>query len=224
MNRFKGDFGRSTEVSMGGLGSGRLPGWGRLTVDDVPLLDVAVLHDLGHFGPARKASTLTWSFPHEVTVQCRGGTHGVSLFVRSAPDNRWTLDDYLPVEWVRCRLGGERPFFGCPSCERRVLHLYLRERFRCRRCTDLRYPSQREDEFDRARRRAHKLRCRLQAQKIERWEAVPRPKGMWRKTFKRLEERLFWAEDSVRTAFVDRAKLLIEQQDEQLRRREERER
>ena len=68
---------------------------------------------------------------------------------------------------VPCRFGGSRPYFICPgvvngtSCGRRVTKLYSGGRyFLCRHCYGLAYASQREDEMDRALRRANKIRMR----------------------------------------------------------------
>jgi hypothetical protein len=92
------------------------------------------------------------------------------------------------------KFGGTRVYFVCPGseCGRRVSKLYLaRGALRCRDCHGLAYECQAEDRQRRARRRADKRRASLGAQK---WSAgaVPvmkRPKGMWQRTFARLEER-----------------------------------
>ena len=45
-----------------------------------------------------------------------------------------------------CHYGGERPWFLCPHCGRRVAILYGGAVFACRTCYGLAYEVQREDE------------------------------------------------------------------------------
>ena len=88
-----------------------------------------------------------------------------------------------------CNFGGERPWFVCHrvTCGRRVAILYGPGKyFLCRRCYDLRYESQREDNKDRALRRAQKIRQRLGGS-ANMMEPFPdRPKGMHHDTYMRL--------------------------------------
>lgn len=67
------------------------------------------------------------------------------------------------IDWTVCHLGGERPWFMCPNpeCQRRCAILYQGQIFQCRRCMQLRYPSQREPSYDRLARRAENIRHRL---------------------------------------------------------------
>src|SRR5262249_26967771 len=50
---------------------------------------------------------------------------------------RATLPQSVRVSWSPCYLGGERPWFHCPGCSRRIAKLYWggeRLGYRCRRC------------------------------------------------------------------------------------------
>jgi hypothetical protein len=66
--------------------------------------------------------------------------------------------------------GGKRPWFVCPTCQRRVGVLYHANDlpFRCRTCCGLAYPSQyqsRDQSYGRQRRMvSHRERDRLSAQ------------------------------------------------------------
>ncbi|XFB08130.1 hypothetical protein AAGT13_09390, partial [Azotobacter salinestris] len=55
---------------------------------------------------------------------------------------RQAKDYPVPVTWTPCHLGGERPWFLCPYCGRRVAKLYLQSVFACRHCLRLNYASQ----------------------------------------------------------------------------------
>jgi hypothetical protein len=87
---------------------------------------------------------------------------------------------------VACRFGGARPYFICPgvvsgiACGRRVAKLYgSGQYFLCRHCYRLGHASQIEDPWDRALRRADKIRQRLGG---EPGMAAPfpiKPKGAW---------------------------------------------
>lgn len=102
----------------------------------------------------------------------------------------------VPVRNLACPYGGTRPLLACPRCSRSARFLYLLgSQFVCRRCTRLRYLSQ---------CMAGRSRTTLEIQKIQRrllggevssgWLPfeVPedRPKGMRRKTHKRLLQRV----------------------------------
>ena len=99
-------------------------------------------------------------------------------------------DREVPVRLTTtpCKFGGERYWFECPAlgCGRRVAILYLGTIPACRHCFRLAYPSQRETEYDRAGRRADRIRERLG------WEPGflngigDKPKGMHWRTYERL--------------------------------------
>jgi hypothetical protein len=84
-------------------------------------------------------------------------------------DNEWNdVDERVGIVWRNCPFGGRRPLFLCPGvvngriCGRAVLKLYGADRFfLCRHCYRLSYASQSEDPWDRALRRANKIRTRL---------------------------------------------------------------
>lgn len=146
---------------MGGTGSGTWERTGaKRTTEDVPSLDVREL---------RRDGTL------------ENGRQGIDLggYVQ------------LEVVWSGAGFGKAdqlRPWFVCPGdgCGRRAAILYFDDeadppRLACRACSGLAYPSQREGELARARRRAEKLRARLGPH-----PEVAKPKGMRHQTFVRL--------------------------------------
>lgn len=110
---------------------------------------------------------------------CDSGNSGLSVTHR------------VRLEWTACHMGGTRPWFLCPleSCDRRVAILYVRKgRFACRRCYRLAYPSQRESYDDLALRKANRIRDRLGWIPGIAFGTGQRPKGMHRKTYRRLRQ------------------------------------
>jgi hypothetical protein len=94
------------------------------------------------------------------------------------------------LSWTACHYGGKRAWFICPAkgCGQRVALLYLGGSgiFACRHCYQLAYACQREVSYDRATRRADKIRKQLE------WEPGIlngkgfKPKGMHWKTYQKL--------------------------------------
>ena len=78
------------------------------------------------------------------------------------------VEETVRIVRVPCRFGGARPYFICPgvvngiACGRRVAKLHGPGRyFLCRHCYRLAHASQSESGWDRALRRANKIRQRL---------------------------------------------------------------
>lgn len=180
---------------MGGPGSGRHWHWGaKDTTGDYQSLDVRRLQRDGFLEPHRSYGW-QWS---------RNGEATGTINIRTEPDRiilnyrhrstgaNWEQKDYpVYLDWTECNLGGKRPWFLCPArnCGRRVAKLYGGGIFACRHCHQLAYPSQREAAYDRAARRADKIREKLGWEpgilNGEGWK----PKRMHWKTFDRLTAR-----------------------------------
>jgi hypothetical protein len=127
---------------------------------------------------------------------------------------------------VACRYGGSRPYFGCPgvvngsACGRRVAKLYGPGRyFLCRHCYRLGYASQGEGVWDRVLRRADRIKLRLGGETGLASPFPPRPKGMWRRTYERLQEQSFEREIRAEEAFELGAAKLIARIDRPNRKR-----
>ncbi len=128
------------------------------------------------------------------------------------------VTETVRIVHVACRYGGARPYFICPgvvngvACGRRVAKLHLSGRyFLCRHCHRLAHASQSEDRWDRAFRRANKIRQRLGGDPGMAALFPPKPKGMWRRTYKRLFNRTFEAETEAEEAFAIRTERLLSQ-------------
>lgn len=173
---------------MGGSNSGRRNG--KPCTDDMRSLDIRHVYRKGLL---KEGNTFGWSwFRHSETIA------GILISVlddrvqlrysqswRGAP---WTdCMNEIQLTWTACHFGGQRPWWTCPTCNRRTALLYSgRCRYACRQCFQLAYKCQRETEKDLAARRANGIRQRLG------WEpgiANPpggKPKGMRWTTYFRL--------------------------------------
>ena len=156
------------------------------------------------------SGTLTWERHGNASASAnfRADTSGFVLCCDAhgteAPN---VIEQRVALSFVPAPFGGARAYFLCPGaeCGRRVSVLYLRRGvFRCRHCHGLAYQSQREDALHRARRRAQKLRARLDATGWRPMTLPPaaKPKGMWRTTFNRLRRSIDAADAVANAAYV----------------------
>ncbi len=184
---------------MGERGRGRPTGHARRTSAGHSLpLDIRRLQRCGAITPGCSCSW-QWTMNGNVyaSIQIRAEARQVELIYNYTPPGR-------PVEVVRqavmlnttpCTLGGQRLWFSCPTCPRRVAVIYGSGRhFGCRICKSLPYASQRESADDRAVRRAERIRKQLG------WipgivnEPGLKPMGMHWRTFRSLvSEHDKWA-------------------------------
>ncbi len=178
---------------MGGSGSGRHWQFGANTTDDYRSIDIRWLKREGLLKPGVIRS-INWS---------RGGEVTGSINVKSEPGRvildyrhrdrggEWQPERYpVYLDTTPCHMGGERHWFLCPArgCGRRVAILYGGAIFACRHCYQLVYPSQREKPWDRAARRADRIRDKLGWEPgiLNGSEPWNKPKGMHQTTFDRL--------------------------------------
>lgn len=173
---------------MGGSSSGRRDG--KNTTSDMRSLDVRRLKREGLLTPGQSFAW-TWTRNSEtvarINIQVNDDSAHLS-YRQSWRGEAWQdCSNTLLIDWTACNFGGERAWWRCPACDRRVAVLYSgRAVYKCRHCLGLAYCSQRESETDLAVRRANKIRDRLG------WDRgilnLPggRPKGMHLKTYARL--------------------------------------
>ena len=190
---------------MGGPQFGRWYRWQgtRTTLEEVYRLDVRWLHRHGYLDG--RTHWVTWS---------RGEQQAGSLLLALQPEGvgltyryrvgggDWeSVRQVVTLAWTPCHYGGERPWFRCPGCQRRVAVLCGDDRlFLCRHCYRLPYTSQYETRLDRLYRKLRKLRDRVGEQYAR------KPKGMHRRTWERLRDQALDAEmiwDLAREATLD---------------------
>ena len=129
---------------MGGIGSGRHWGGRRRTVEECLTLDISKLvkgdllgkpfAEVRWFRGGEQVDSISYTLKENVLTLYGPVTQGITLVT------------------TRLYSGGERYWFLCPNCRRRVGKLYLpteRSWFFCRRCWDLTYEScQESHKFD----------------------------------------------------------------------------
>ena len=172
---------------MGGPGSGRRGG--REVTADYRRLDVRQLQRARVLTPGWRGDWCWYRRGEKrAEINIEVGEASIQLRYRAADRGEWKDYDYtVRLSRSSCHYGGERPWFLCPHCGRRVAILYGGAVFACRHCRALAYEVQREDVMDRIARRADAIRERL------RWEAGIlnpdgwKPKGMHWRTFWRLQ-------------------------------------
>ena len=93
----------------------------------------------------------------------------------------------IRVSWTRLHFGGERPWFHCSFCEKRVAKLYCGLGcYYCRACVGSPiYASQAKSSQSRIHFEACKLRLRLGGQAALTKPFPDRPRGMHRRTYDR---------------------------------------
>jgi hypothetical protein len=190
---------------MGGFGSTRWA-WAstKETVEGNRRLDINRLRQAGCLQPGYWGS---WEWKQDgervawIQFRREGDRLVLSYRVRHHGGEWQDVEQPTLIAWTPCRFGGVRPYFVCPgvvngiACGRRVAKLYGAETyFLCRYCYRLGYASQREDRYDRAFRRANKIRMRLGGEPGLAALFPDRPKGMHRQTYQRLQSAVFNAE------------------------------
>ncbi|MDP2072269.1 hypothetical protein [Methylotenera sp.] len=148
---------------------------GRLTTDDFLFIDVNHLKREGLL-EATSFFSCEWK---------RRGKLVDSINVTVKDDHIIIDDQDIFIEWWRCPLGGKRPWFHCPSCNKRCCKLYkANTSFACKTCLNLVFKVWHERPKRRALRRAEKV---FQKVKYEFNRKGDKPKWQRWPTFERLE-------------------------------------
>jgi len=202
---------------MGGPGSGRWRGPGRETVESYRFLDTNRLSMMDYLRPGL-SSVYHWNDGNEVaSIKLHAECRWLHLsYCVCVGDEKWKdVAETIPIVRVPCRLGGSRTYFICPGiqngreCGRRVAKLYVSKcYFLCRHCNRLAYASQYEQPWQRARRRANKLRQRLGINRGIVGALPEKRKGMSARTYAHLLEKTLDAEILADEAWLKRLQWL----------------
>lgn len=191
------------EKLMGGYGSGRVGG--RELVTNLRFIDVRWMNKHGLL-KSKGIKTLNWSRNCRPwgKMQVLVEEDSIRLIYKeSRNDGPWEDKDIvIKLLKTPCRFGGHQYWFECPVCRRRVCTVYLSDVWCCRHCGQLAYPSENEDELERQRSKAYKLKEKLGG---EYWI---KPKGMHQKTYDRLREAFIEAQAKADDAFDEKMQQL----------------
>lgn len=173
---------------MGGRGSGRSTSYGGKpqTNDSMPL----DIRKITRKGLLSEGNHFSWQWlvndqpVADISIRVDFQSMVLSYQIKSTGG---LVEQRLQTQTTPCHLGGQRHWFTCPRCNKRVAVLYAPGRyFACRQCGGLSYATQKESVGDRASTKANKLRTRLG------WELGilngdgVKPKGMQWRTYNRL--------------------------------------
>jgi hypothetical protein len=169
----------------------------------------------------RHLSGWHWTYQDETTasIQIAGGRDAVTLHyrVRSSGEDWQSVEQRVPIRWIPCRLGGERPWFVCDVrsngvyCGRRVGKLYGGGRlFGCRHCYRLLYAVQRDGPMDQAHLHLARLHRKLGAD-YDRPDEPPPPKPKWMrwKTYSRIVRQIESGQKRLDAVFTMGAQRLL---------------
>lgn len=178
---------------MGGTGSGNR--WRTVTrqkCEDLLDLRISDLRKGGLLAPGRRGE-LTWDVGGRPSGSIGIFTGEGSLeltYERRGSAQEWrSVHEVIALDSTEQHFGGQRPWFVCPSCDRRCAVLYAGEEFRCRSCLYLTYRSQSDDAHARCLSKARKLRQRLGGSANTPLQLLDKPTGMHWRTYNRLYEK-----------------------------------
>jgi hypothetical protein len=152
------------------------------------------VRELVRHGLLDRTSTITWSCRGDVTgtisVHENGGD---SVILNYAIDGQ-KIEERVLLSKTKMNFGGERSWFLCPGCNRRIAVLYGGKLFRCRHCLGLRYVSQRETPRFRSISRIQRIRNKMGGSGNLVKSRPKRPRYMHSRTYQRLidEENEAW--------------------------------
>jgi hypothetical protein len=189
------------------------------------MLDVNQLSEKGCLRPGC-SSTCQWIVGNEVVsinLRAEAERLHLSYAVRVGNGEREDIVETISIVHLPCRFGGNRTYFICPGpgdgteCGRRITKLHLSRRyFLCRHCNQLAYASQFERPWQRAFRRANKLKQRLGIAAGIAASVPDKPKGMWTRTYGCLLNKISQAEMLAYEARANRFQRLLAQVDNDL--------
>ena len=189
---------------MGGINSGRRRSVHRGAVEQFPAIDLRILRRAGLLRPGECTyDTLRWQNQAPEVLSARifidlSDTGDASMRIVGAG----AINQRVAIECVPCRYGGVRCYFLCPVDCVRCQQLFLADgQFASRKAHRLTYASQSEDDLSRIRRKAHRLRRRVEGDGCH-----PRARGRnrWHKV-----QQLRVAEFDARALYLNRLRGLV---------------
>ena len=181
---------------MGGYGSGRTGEkalTSQMTELDIRLLNRRrFINKLLRLPPNQQLESKDES--GNVHIRVNAQQMSIDYFYIEYSGERHPICNIIKFDWTSCHFGGQRLWFLCPKCGRRVGILYSGKHYYCRICRNLAYPSENEPKPNRMLRKANKIRRRLKCEPGVQNKIWPKPKGMHQKTFDRLRREVHMLE------------------------------
>jgi hypothetical protein len=195
---------------MGGRGSGSYVRYSsKPTTDNYLKLDLRMLKNRGWLTPNVR-QTITWSRNDNVTgrISYVPSSNKITLLYEfgASSNEPESINDEIALVTTPCNFGGERTWFCCPSCSKKVLVLFGGKYFRCRKCVGVVYASSNESKLDRSRRALAKyqdiLAPDLKLCSGDGTRGLHKPKGMRYKTYFDIKKRASEKEDEMNRYFM----------------------
>ncbi len=148
--------------NMGGMGSGSYTRWNKAPeIESFRRIDIRYMNQQGLLG-AEKRGKLSWSARGkpcgDVRYQCQDDCLVLEYRYCAAGGDWQDVKQRIMLTSTPCHYGGERKWFACPGCSRRVAILCgWSKLFLCRHCYGLTYRSSAEGKRDRLYTQKHKL-------------------------------------------------------------------
>jgi len=186
---------------VGGVGSGNWYRWNaKRTTESQHRVDIRWLKKNNYLRDGM-AGTFSWFKGSKATgsIAYRIEKQQMILSYHYRTNNRdWErIDQTIKFDYTHCNYGGQRAWFLCPNCERRVTTLYsVGKHFFCRHCCNLTYASQQETRMDRNFRQSSNIRKKLGGSDNP-FDPFPwKPKHMHWKTYWYLHKKAKTAEQT----------------------------
>lgn len=178
---------------MGGSGSGNRYRWNKqTTLDDVKRIDIRYMKRRGML-KAGWGGSLNWTRcgepSGEINYLCYNDHLQLNFRYREHGGDWQSMEQRITFDRTSCNYGGERLWFLCPRCSKRVGLLCCDgPLFLCRHCYQLPYASQQQGRMDRLIDQKHKLGEQL-FEHYDYGEGWGKKKGMHWKTYHCLHAR-----------------------------------
>ena len=164
------------------------------TVESKKELSVFSLRRLGMLTPGysgllRWTSCKTGEKRGSIRIKTSAGQIELAYKAQAYGEDWESITETVYLTETHPNYGGKRTWFLCPSCHSRRAKLYGGKYFRCRKCLDLCYETQLENESSRLMSAMYKIRHRLgDYNGLDEW-FPDKPKGMRWKTYNALWRR-----------------------------------
>ncbi len=190
-------------------------------------INLNLANDLGKYQEAPHGRLWIWSRNGEETGRVAYHAEERHLVLDYRVRRQWgrlgNRHAFNPHDLYRLPLWRDAPYFRCKGivngrhCLRRVGKVFAGGRyFLCRHCYNIAYTSQSEPRYDRMLRRANKIRTALGGEPGTANWVAPKPKGMWQRTYQRMQFEIEWCENQADQTFLSKFGHLLSAQEREM--------